>query len=274
MSTPIHKVGVIGWPIEHSISPAMFNAAFNALGMTDWIYERLAIPPDILKLSLRELADHGYIGVNVTTPHKKAAVPLVKANKLARDVGAVNTIDFRRKSGTNTDVVGFIDDLKANGVQIEGEIVMILGAGGAARAAAYGLLEAGVGDIGFANRTPEPIFEIAKDLKFEPMIMSIGAVDMFEPSLIVNCTPVGMYPNTDASLWPADTRFPRGATVYDMVYRPTPTKLMRQAEAAGCRVIGGLGMLVRQGAASFRLWTGVEAPVDVMRAAAEEALGL
>lgn len=274
MNTPVHKVGVVGWPVEHSISPAMFNAAFEALGMTDWFYDRLAIPPDILKLSLRELADHGYVGVNVTVPHKEAAVPLVKANTLARAVGAVNTIDFRRKSGTNTDVAGFMGDLEAHGVPVKGETVLILGAGGAARAATYGLLEAGAGDIGFISRTPERVFKLAEDLKFEPLIMSMEAMDMFAPSLIINCTPVGMYPHGDESPWPGSVPFPRGVTVYDMVYRPAPTKFMRQAEAAGCRAIGGLGMLVGQAAASFQLWTGVKAPVEVMRAAAEKALGL
>jgi shikimate dehydrogenase len=274
MSASMNKVGVVGWPVEQSVSPAMHNAAFAALGMTDWFYDRIAIPPEILALSLRELSDHGYIGVNITVPHKQAALALVKADPLARKVGAVNTILFRRKAGTNTDVAGFIDDLKAHGVKVKGERVLILGAGGAARAAAYGLLQAGVGDIGFINRTPEAVFKLANDLAFEPMIMSHGVATMFDPSLIIQCTSVGMAPNVDQSIWPKGEQFPKGCTVYDMVYRPRRTAFMAQAEKAGCRVLGGLGMLVRQGAASFKYWTGVEPPVEVMREAAQKALGV
>ncbi|PJF23858.1 MAG: shikimate dehydrogenase, partial [Phototrophicales bacterium] len=105
------RVGVIGYPIEHSISPAMHNAAFKALGMDDWLYDKIAIPPDILKLGLHELRDHGYVGVNVTIPHKQAAMVLVKPDEIAQAVGALNTIDFRTNAATNTDVQGFIDDL-------------------------------------------------------------------------------------------------------------------------------------------------------------------
>ncbi len=273
MNAPIHKLGVVGWPVEHSIGPAMFNAAFEALRMTDWFYDKIAIPPEILSLSLRELSNHGYVGVNLTVPHKEPALALVKANQLAREVGAVNTIDFRRKAGTNTDVAGFMGDLEAHGVKVKGERVIILGAGGAARAAVYGLLQAGVGDIGFSNRTPERVFKMAKDLNFEPMIMSVGAADVYDPTLIINCTPVGMFPHMDESPWPNDVPIPRSVTVYDMIYRPARTKFMQQAEASGCLVIGGLGMLVRQGAAAFKYWTGVEPPVEVMMDAAQKALG-
>jgi shikimate dehydrogenase len=274
MSAAMNKVGVVGWPVDQSVSPAMFNAAFAALGMHDWFYDRIAIPPEILALSLRELSDHGYIGVNITVPHKEAALALVKADPLARDVGAVNTIVFRRKAGTNTDVAGFIDDLRAHDVTVKGERVLILGAGGAARAAAYGLLQEGVGALGFACRTAERALKIGQDFHFEPTILPVGEAGTFAPSLIVNCTPLGMMPNVETSPWPDETPFPRGITVYDMVYRPAPTRFVRQAEAAGIRAIGGLGMLVRQGAASFRYWTGVEPPVEVMREAAQKALGL
>src|SRR5262245_7451161 len=114
----MNRVGVIGWPVSHSISPAMHNAAFAALGLTDWSYELLPIPPDIIKLGLRELHDHGFTGANVTLPHKQAVIPFVKPDERARAVGAVNTIDFRDNRGTNTDIAGFIDDLKANVVTL------------------------------------------------------------------------------------------------------------------------------------------------------------
>ncbi|HYO88927.1 MAG TPA: shikimate dehydrogenase [Candidatus Limnocylindrales bacterium] len=272
MSATTKKVGIIGWPVEHSVSPAMHNAAFAALGMTDWFYDRMAIPADILKPTLRVLADQGYVGVNVTVPHKEAVLQYIKPDKLAKRVGAINTIDFRNRIGRNTDVAGFMNDLEAHRVKVKGERVLILGAGGAARAAAYGLLQVGVGEIGFINRTPESVFKLAADLAFEPMIMSHGMADMFDPSLIVNCTSLGMAPGVDQSPWPKGEPFPKGVTVYDMVYRPRRTAFMAQAERAGVRALGGLGMLVHQGAAAFRVWTGVEPPIDVMLRAAEQAL--
>ena len=118
------RVGVIGWPIEHSLSPAMHNAAFAALGMHDWHYDKMAIPPDVLAYSLRELQRHGYAGVNVTVPHKEAVMRHVLADTTAQMIGAINTIDFRSGMGTNTDVTGFLDDLSAHGINIRGARVV------------------------------------------------------------------------------------------------------------------------------------------------------
>lgn len=272
MNWPIRKVGAVGWPIDHSLSPAMHNAAFAALGMTDWLYDKIAIPPDILKLSLRELADHGYIGVNLTVPHKEAALSLTRPDDLARAVGAVNTIDFRTRVGTNTDVIGFISDLRAHGVPIEGQRVLLLGAGGAARAAAYGLARAGA-SLAIANRTPDRAARLIADLGLDARLLMLEDAAAYTPSLIVNCTSVGLFPKVEESPWPDALPFPVGVTAYDMVYRPRRTRFLAQAEAAGGRAIGGLGMLVRQGAAAFRIWTGIEPPVDVMTQAAERALG-
>lgn len=268
----MNKVGVIGWPIEHSLSPVMHNAAFTALGMTDWFYDRIAIPPDIVGLSLRELRDHNYIGINVTVPHKQEALRWVKSDERAQLIGAVNTIDFRTNVGTNTDVTGFMEDLAAHDVAVEGQNVIVLGAGGAARAAVYGLAQAGA-NIAIVNRTPEKSEQLINDLLVEAMPMTLERAARGRVSLIVNCTSVGMYPNVHASPWPDDVPFPQGVTVYDMVYRPQVTRMMQQADASGGRAIGGLGMLVRQGAAAFTIWTGREAPVDVMFAALREALG-
>ena len=273
MSWPIRKVGVVGWPVEHSISPAMHNAAFAALGMTDWLYDRMAIPPDILKLSLREFADHGYVGVNITVPHKQAALALTRPDELAKAVGAVNTIDFRTRTGTNTDVIGLMSDLKAHDVAVSGQRVLLLGAGGAARAAAYGLARAGA-VLAIANRTPERAAQLKADLGIEAAILPLSELADFAPSLIINSTSAGMHPQTDHSPWPDGVPFPQGATAYDMIYRPRCTRFLEGAEAAGGRAISGLGMLVRQGAAAFRIWTGVEPPLDVMTRAAEAALGL
>lgn len=272
MTTTIHKVAVVGWPVDHSLSPAMHNAAFAALGMTDWLYDKVALPPDILRLGLRELSDHGYIGVNITVPHKEAALALVRPDEIAKHIGAVNTIDFRNRLGTNTDVTGLMSDLTAHGVSVSGLRVLVLGAGGAARAAAYGLSRAGAA-LAIANRTPERAGRLVAELGIDAAVLPLAEVASFAPVLIVNCTSAGMAPNVDRSPWPDTIPLPAGVTVYDMVYRPRRTALMAQVEAVGGRALGGLGMLVRQGAAAFKLWTGVEPPIDVMTRAAEEALG-
>lgn len=274
----MNKVGVIGWPVTHSISPAMHNAAFEALGLRDWRYELAPVPPDIVRQSLRTLRDEGgFIGVNVTVPLKEAVLPFVRPDERARAIGAVNTIDFRDGSGTNTDVVGLIEDLRAHDVTLAGAQVVVLGAGGAARAAVYGLAKAGA-QVVVVNRTSQRAQVMLADLTLAAGVQNAEvrtldeAVEM-QPGLIVNCTSVGMWPKIDESPWIEGVPFPAHATLYDMVYRPARTKLMRQAEAAGGQAIGGLGMLVRQGAAAFRLWTGRDAPVEVMFTAARQALG-
>jgi shikimate dehydrogenase len=270
------KVGVIGWPVNHSISPAMHNAAFRALGL-DWSYELAAIPPDIVRQSLRILRDEGgFIGVNVTVPHKQAVMPYVLPDERARAIGAVNTIDFRSNLGTNTDAVGFVDDLKAHGVQLSGAKVLLLGAGGAARAAVYGLALEGASVI-VVNRTPQKAQVMLADLQISAGIKNVAVKTLDEAaeidaSLIINCTSVGMWPKVDESPWIDGVPFPKGIVVYDMVYRPEVTQFMQQAAANGGQAIGGLGMLVRQGAAAFKIWTGQEAPVDVMFEAAQSAL--
>jgi shikimate dehydrogenase len=266
-----NRVGVIGWPVEHSLSPVMHNAAFAALGMTNWHYERIPIPPDIVRLSIRELRDHGYIGINVTVPHKQEALYACKPDPIAQRVGAVNTIDFRTNVGTNTDVEGLLRDLQANDVPIAGQTIVVLGAGGAARAAVYGLSREGAAVI-VVNRTPERAQAMVKDLLIPARVMTAAEAAAENPTLIVNATSAGMVPDVEVSPWPADVPLPRGVIVYDMVYRPAVTRLMQQAAAAGGRAINGLGMLVRQGAAAFELWTGQNAPIDVMFAAARAAL--
>ncbi len=264
-------VGAIGYPIEHSLSPTMHNAAFAALGMTDWRYDKIAIPPDILGQSLRELRDHGMIGVNVTVPHKQTVMRYVFVDTLAQRVGAVNTIDFRTKKGTNTDVAGFMDDLAAHRVDATGQKVIVLGAGGAARAIVYGLSQAGA-QIGIVNRTPERAKELLDSMMAAGDVLTLDQASEWGAALIVNCTSLGMYPNTDGCAWSDDVPFPRGVTVYDTVYRPARTRLMAKAEAHGGQAIGGLGMLVRQGAAAFQIFTGVEPPIEVMFEAVRAAL--
>lgn len=273
----MNKVGIIGWPVTHSISPAMHNAAFKALGLKDWSYELAPVPPDIVRQSLRILRDEGgFIGVNVTVPLKEAVMPFVAPDERARAVGAVNTIDFRNNLGTNTDVVGFIDDLKDHNVPLRDRTVIVLGAGGAARAAVFGLVREGALVL-VVNRSMDKANVMLADLGISAGIVTANTRTLDKaveesPSLIVNCTSVGMWPHVDESPWIEGVPFPKGVTLYDMVYRPQRTRLMEQAEANGGQAIGGLGMLVRQGAAAFKIWTGKEAPVDVMYEAAREAL--
>ncbi|MBL8156987.1 MAG: shikimate dehydrogenase [Anaerolineae bacterium] len=273
----MNKVGIIGWPVTHSLSPAMHNAAFAALGLNDWSYELAPIPPDIVGKGLRTLRDEGgFIGVNVTVPLKEKVIPYVKADERARAIGAVNTIDFRDGSGTNTDVLGFMDDLRAYGIEVVGHRVIVLGAGGAARAAVYGLVRAGA-SVTVVNRTPQRAQVMLADLSLSAGLMNADVKTLDEAaeagaSLIVNCTSVGMWPNVQESPWIKGVPFPKNVVAYDMVYRPERTRFMEQVEQVGGRAVGGLGMLVRQGAAAFTIWTGLSAPVEVMFSAARNAL--
>ncbi len=272
----LNKVGLIGWPVEHSLSPAMHNAAFEALGMDDWFYDVMAIPPDIVKHGVREPGRHGYVGINITVPHKQAAMRYIMPDDKARAIGAVNTIVYATNTGTNTDVDGFIDDLSANEVKLADAKVVVLGAGGAARAAIYGLVLAG-SHVTVVNRTLTRAQEVVANLALSAGIQGVAVQTLDEAAeaqtdLIVNCTSAGMWPHVDESPWIAGVPFPQGVTVYDMVYRPEVTRLMQQAESHGGRAIGGLGMLVRQGAAAFKLWTGRDAPIDVMFDAVSAAL--
>ncbi len=265
----MNRVGVIGWPIAHSLSPAMHNAAFQALGMADeWHYDAMAIPPDIADHGFKQPKLHGYIGINVTIPFKQVALEQAVPNEQARAIGAANTIDFRDDTATNTDVDGFLEDLAAHEVAVEGRRVIVLGAGGAARAAVYGLWRSGA-HVVVVNRTLERAQDMLFQLTVSAGVRTVRAVPLAEAALdgvdlIVNATSAGMKPNVDSTPWSPEVPFPQGVTVYDMVYTPSKTRFMQQAEAVGGRAIGGLGMLVRQGAKSFQIWTGVQPPVDVM----------
>lgn len=265
----MNRVGLVGFPAEHSLSPAMHNAAFKALGMdNDWLYDAMSIPPDIADYAVKEPKRHGYIGLNITIPFKEQALQWGRPDDKARAIGAVNTIDFRDDSATNTDVDGFIGDLQAHDVAIKGEKVIVLGAGGASRAAVYGLWQAGA-EVIVVNRTMQRAQDMLMQLTFSAGVQGIQAMTLDEAaewgaSLVVNATSAGMHPNIDNSPWIDAIPFPKNATVYDMVYMPAQSKLMQQAENAGGRAIGGLGMLARQGAVAFEIWTGVAPPIDVM----------
>lgn len=200
----------------------------------------------------------------------------VVPDDIAHAVGAVNTIDLRDMSATNTDVAGLVADLKSNGVQLQGERVLVLGAGGAARAAVVGLTREGA-EVLVVNRSMDRARTMVANLSLSNIALRAEAVTLDEAvetgfSLIVNCTPVGMMPNVEQSPWIRGLPIPPGVTLYDMIYRPAETALMREVRQTGGQAIGGLGMLVYQGASAFKIWTGVEPPIEVMFEAARAQL--
>ncbi|MBC7224551.1 MAG: shikimate dehydrogenase [Anaerolineae bacterium] len=278
-------VGLLGWPVAHSVSPQMHNAAFRALGL-DWSYIPLPAPPDALGDAVRGLRALGLRGANVTVPHKEAIIPLVdELAPEARAIGAVNTLvvhEDGRLTGHNTDALGVGAALQEAGCRVAGCRALILGAGGAARAAAYALLQAGA-EVQVLARRPAQAEALARDMagafpqgRISPGLLSPEALPQAaaEAHLLVHATPVGMWPHGDASLWPEQEPVPQHLWVFDLVYRPARTRLLRQAEAAGARTIEGAWMLIHQAVASFHLWTGVEPPLEVMAKACHDALGM
>lgn len=280
-------IGLIGWPVSHSKSPLLHNAAAQALGL-DVAYAAFPVRPtaESVAAAVRGAAALGMRGLNVTVPHKQAVIPLLdEVEAAAAALGAVNTIVFEqatadaplRALGYNTDWSGFLADLADSKIEVGGRGCMVLGAGGSARAVAYALARAG-GRVHLFARRIEQAAAVAKTLGplFPQEHVSYHAWDevaqialQWVGPLIVNTTPLGMTPHTAASPWAEGWPFPRGSFVYDLVYNPAETKLMAQAHAAGCEVQNGLGMLVQQGAHAFARWTGadVAATAAAMRAA-------
>ena len=274
---PLFQVGLIGGAIAHSVSPAMHNAAFQVLGLP-WQYSLLPTPPDQVGARLQELVEGGYRGANVTVPHKQAVLPYLDGlSETARAMGAVNTLLFAegRIWGDNTDAEGLMRALGEARFDPAGAHALILGAGGAARAAAFALGSAGC-PVTIHNRTPERAQALALDMTRQGFSIRVApeleTLDLAALDLLVNTTSVGMWPHVDASPWPESLPLPSHWTVMDLVYNPAETRLLARARAAGAICVGGLGMLVHQGALAFELWTGHKAPIDVMRAAAEAAL--
>ena len=279
------KVGIFGYPISHSISPPMHQAAFDRAGIAA-LYEAWETPPDALASAVAALRDDGVLGANVTVPHKQAVMAsLDEVDDLSRRIGAVNTIinDGGRLRGTNTDALGFLDSLREyGGMDPSGADAVLVGAGGAARAAAHALAESGVGSLTIANRTLERAETLADEIAGQGI--SARAVSLSDAAfadacgaadLIVNSTSVGMLHGPAEAVSPVpDGAIREGCVVYDMVYNPPITPLLQAASNAGAVAVGGLPMLVYQGAASWTMWTGQPAPVDVMMDAARKALGL
>jgi shikimate dehydrogenase len=259
------RLGVLGWPVAHSRSPAMHNAALRAVGLDDWRYQHLPVPPELFAETVRALPGAGFAGANVTIPHKEAALALAdEATEAARAIGAANTLTFAPGgaiAAANTDAPGLLAALGDR----RPRSALILGAGGSARAAAYALARAGAAVMVW-NRTAQRARALAVDL-------GVAAVDEPAPAeVLVNCTSVGLAdPSSTFKELPLNADLiDEYACVVDLVYRAGGTRLLREAQRRGSQVIDGLEILVQQGALSFEGWTGRAAPLDVMRQAARE----
>jgi len=262
------RLGVLGWPVQHSRSPAIHNAAFAALGMDDWHYQLLPVPPALFTETARALGRSGFRGANVTIPHKQDALMLAdRASEAASAIGAANTLSFA-PDGTiaaeNTDAPGLISALRRSP---RGMRALVLGAGGSARATAWALRHAGASDVLVWNRTFERAAELARDL-------GVRAVKEPEPAdLLINCTSVGLErrasgPEELGQLGLSFAAVGEYPDVVDLAYGAQPTQLLIAAGEQGARTVDGLEILVSQGALSFELWTGRPAPLGAMRLAA------
>lgn len=265
---PLSRFGVLGWPVGHSRSPAMHQAAYRALGLDDWRYQLLPVPPHLLAETVAALPKAGFTGANVTIPHKEAALGLADgASEAAQEIGAANTLSFAGGPvlAANTDAPGLLAALPG---PVSGASVVVLGAGGSARAAVWALRSAGADEVRVWNRTPERARRLCAQLGGWAVETIEGAAD-----LLVNCTAVGLAASDDP--WrdlPVDEDDLSGfACVVDLVYAGEETPLIAAARRAGSTAIDGLEILVRQGALSFELWTGRPAPLAHMRAAAHAA---
>ncbi len=262
------RLGVLGWPVAHSRSPAMHAAAFTATGLVGWRYQRLPVPPELFAETARALGPAGFLGANVTIPHKEAALALAdEASDAARAIGAANTLTFSPDGSVradNTDAPGIIDAL---GRSPAGLSALVLGAGGSARAAVWALRSAGASEVCVLNRTTTRAEALAAELGARVVTAPVPA------DILVNCTSVGLGHSSS----PVDILKVIGMNlddlrgylhVVDLVYSDGPTPLVELARDLGASVVDGLDVLVAQGALSFERWTGRPAPLDAMRRAA------
>jgi shikimate dehydrogenase len=277
-------VGVIGHPIKHSFSPLMHNIAFEISGL-NFIYLPFDVPSNSLKDAMKGMVSLGIKGFNVTLPLKEKILPLLKdVSEEANIIGAVNTVvnDDGILRGYNTDVAGIVESLNPYKDEIAGAKISVIGTGGAARSVIYSLIRTfKVGQINIINRT-EQTAESLKEYFSVKMIHSEfkahslvppDLIDIFRSSkLIINTTPMGMYPEIDDSATTIKESFMKGQIVFDVVYNPVKTKLLRLAESQGATIITGLKMFVEQGARSYELWTGEEMEKEKVYRAIESYL--
>lgn len=259
---------VLGWPLAHTLSPAVHNAAFSHLGL-NLVY--LAWPTTDIAGALVGARALGLAGLSITIPHKEAALALVdEVGGEAAELGAINTVTNRdgRLVGTNTDAPAIVAVLEETG-PLAGRRALILGAGGAARAAAFGLARAGA-EVTVTGRSPDRVAAMARGLGVKATDPAT-ALDQ-GPEIVINATPVGMWPQGDQT--PLEVKdLPENTVVLDMVYNPRQTRLLAEAERQGLHIVSGLEVFLSQAALQFESWTGRPAPAEVMRAAALAALG-
>ena len=278
-------LGIIGDPVEHSLSPVMHNAAIANLGL-DYIYVPFPVRRDLEK-AIAGFTATGIVGFNITIPHKQKIIPLLtEISDDAANIGAVNTV-WRTKSGwkgTNTDAVGFIAPLKTMSRDWTQMTPLVLGNGGAARAVIAGLTNLGCPEINVVGRNPDKLAIFYQSWSHATNISSILKIHNWDnlsslipaADLLVNTTPVGMTPHTDAS--PVDEtlmqKLKTDAIAYDLIYTPNPTQFLKLAQARGATAIDGLEMLVQQGVAALEIWLQQPVPVDMMRDSLREYIGL
>ena len=275
------RLGIIGHPIGHSISPLFQQAALDAIGF-DGKYLPWDVAPEGVGEFVSGLRTPGTLGINVTAPHKEAVIPFLdEVDDWASTAGAVNTIVNRegRLTGHNTDGIGFLRALREGaGFEPQGRTVLLLGAGGSARGVMYALARAGAARLVIANRTLERAQRLAQisidsGVPAEAVPLSDAPNAATNAALIVNCTSMGMVHGPDENGSPLNAAdIPPTALVNDLVYNPLETPLLRESARAGAATLGGIQMLVYQGAASFEMWTGQPAPVPVMLEAATAAM--
>ena len=273
--------GVFGDPIAHSLSPTMHNSAFSALGM-DCIYHAFRVRPEKLEKAILGAEAMGFGGLNLTVPLKEVALKLdcIKLDPLAERIGAVNTIVFGETGeikGYNTDGLGAKQALQEAAVEIRGSKLVVAGAGGAARAIAFQLAADGA-EIIVINRTEGRAIELAQDIsaaalpgKVEGRGLSGLKTLLQDADVLINTTTLGMHPNADTAIATAE-ELHSGLTVFDIVYNPLETRLLKEAKASGAKPVSGVSMLVYQGAEAFRLWTGIKPPVELMKKTVLDAL--
>jgi shikimate dehydrogenase len=292
----MRRLGVLGWPVAHSRSPAMHNAALREFGLSEWSYQRLPVPPELFEETVRALPGAGFAGANVTIPHKEAALALADtASQAAREIGAANTLSFDATGGIaveNTDAPGLIAAMGRAGRSPRGLTAMVLGAGGSARAVVWALREAGAREVSVWNRTPDRAAQLGRSLGVRTVALPERA------DILINCTSVGLIGMVEGPSSPASGRLRHplvrpasdvesdlnllGLThdligessyVIDLVYTEGETPLLAAARERGVPTLDGLEILVAQGALSLELWTGRPAPIEVMRRAGRSPIG-
>ncbi len=268
--------GLLGNPVDHSLSPAIHNAAFQELGL-NFVYLAFPVEDDNLEKAIQGIRALGHVrGFSVTIPHKVSVMPLLDSvETTAKHIGSVNTIikDRGLLVGSNTDASGALQALRQGGVDLAGQRVVLLGSGGAARAIAFGLcVEGNIEHLTLLGIDDKERTALATDLRTKTQISitddqldaSTLATAIAEAPLLIHCTPIGMHPKVEHSCVPKELLH-SGLTVMDIVYNPLNTKLLQDAQAAGCRTIQGIEMFLHQAVGQFELWTGQTAPIDTMR---------